>query len=194
MANRGESGASAANIVIELAQPLPLSRPSAALVMLAGPPGVGKTTFAAALRARTPIAVIESDAVRRTLFAQPTHDREESGTVFAAIHEALRRLLRDGISTLVDATNMVENERAVMYGIADEAAARTIIVRVTAPAAVVRKRLEAGARRGASEAGVEEFEKVRRRWRSISREHYVVDTVRSTQSAIETIAREIERR
>jgi predicted kinase len=193
MANRGESGAAAAT-VIELAKPLPEPRPSPALVMLAGPPGVGKTTFAAGLRARTPIAVIESDAVRRALFARPRHDPEESGTVFAAIHEALRRLLRDGISTLVDATNMVEKERAVMYGIADGAGARTIIVRVTAPAAVVRKRLEAGAPRGASEAGVAEYEMMRRRWRPISREHYVVNTVRSTQSAIETIAREIERR
>jgi predicted kinase len=81
-----------------------------------------------------------------------------------------------------------------MYGIADEAGARTIIVRVTAPAAVVRRRLQEGAPRGASQAGVAEFEKMRRRWRPISREHYVVNTVRNTQSAIEAIAREIERR
>ncbi len=193
MANRGESGASASS-VIELAKPLPQPRPSPAFVILAGPPGVGKTTVAAALRARTPIAVIESDAVRRAMFARPRHNREESGAVFAAIHEALGRLLREGVSTLVDATNMVEKERAVMYGIAEEAGARTIIVRVTAPAAVVRKRLEAGRSRGASEAGVAEFEKMRRRWRAIPREHHVVNTVGSTQSAIEAIAREIEDR
>jgi predicted kinase len=192
MANRGGESGAFATSVIELAKPLPKPRASPVLVMLAGPPGVGKTTLAAALRARTPIAVIESDAVRRAMFARPRHDGEENGAVFAAIHEALRRLLGDGISTLVDATNMVEKERAVMYDIADDAGAQTIIVRVTAPAPVVRQRLEAGASRGASEAGVAEFEKMRRRWRPISREHFVVNTVRSTQSAVEAIAREIE--
>lgn len=184
---------SPADVVVGMARPLPKPRESPAMVMLVGPPGVGKTTFARALAA-APIAAIESDAVRRAMFARPRYDREESGAVFDAVHAALRRLLARGVSVLVDATNLVEAERAVMYGIAEESGARTIIVRLTAPAAVVRKRLAAGGARGASEAGVAEFERMRRRREPIRRRHYVVDATGSTRAGVEAIAREIAAR
>jgi predicted kinase len=141
-----------------------------------------------------PVAVIESDAARRELFARPRYDRPESAAVFEAIHQALRRLLGGGLDTLVDATNLVEEERAVMYRIAEEAKARTIIVRLTAPLAIVRQRLEAGTPRGASTAGVTEFERLRRKRQPITRRHYVVDTTGNTQRAVQAIAREIEAR
>lgn len=183
-----------ASVVIELAKPLPQRHDSPACLMLVGPPGVGKTTFAEAIRRRIPMAVIESDAVRKALFPRPRFDRRESGVVFDAIHEALRRLLGEGHDTLVDATNLVESERVVMYQIAGEAAAHPIIVRLTAPPAVVRRRLQAGQHRGFSTAGIKEFERLRRKGQPIARKHYVVDTTGDTQEAVEAIAREIEAR
>jgi predicted kinase len=166
---------SPADIAIGTARPLPRRRERPALVMLVGPPGVG-------------------NAVRRAMFARPRYDREESGAVFDAIHAALRRLLARGISVIADATNLVEAERAVTYGIAEDAGARTIIARLTAPAAVVRKRLAAGEARGASEAGVAEFERMRLRREPIRRQHYVVDATGSTKAAVEAIGREIAAR
>jgi predicted kinase len=162
--------------------------------MLVGAPGVGKTTFAGALRRFAPMAVIESDAVRQALFPRPRYDGEESAEVFTAVHQALRCLLADGRDTLVDATNLVEDERAVMYDIAEEVDARTIVVRLTAPAAVVRRRLEAGTPRGSSTAGVREFERLRRKLQPIRRRHYVVDTTGDTQLAAQAIVREMEAR
>ncbi|HYM14833.1 MAG TPA: AAA family ATPase [Dehalococcoidia bacterium] len=180
--------------VLRLARPWPRPVSSPAAVMLVGPPGVGKTAFARALRERTAVAVIESDAVREALFAAPTHGGAESAAVFEAIHAALRELLARGVSALLDATNLVERDRAVVYGIAEDLGARLIVVRVTAPASVVRKRLEAGGERGASRAGVAEFERMRRRGQPIGRRHHTVDTTGSTREAVEAVAREIEAR
>lgn len=180
--------------VLRLARPWPRPARPPVAVMLVGPPGTGKTAFARALRKRRPIAVIESDAVRQALFAAPTHNGAESAAVFDAIHGALRELLGRGVSALLDATNLVEKERAVVYGIADGAGARLIVVRLTAPAAVVRRRLEAEGDRGASRAGVAEFERMRRRSQRIGRRHHIVDTTGSTDEAVEAIAREIEAR
>lgn len=184
----------AAAKALALAGPARRMRRPAVAVMLVGAPGVGKTTFAWRLREATGAAVIESDAVRRALFRRPRYDRQESAAVFDAVHQALRELLARGASVIVDATNLIEAERSAMYRIADEAGAPLMIVRLTAPAAVVRRRLEGGTARGASAAGVEEFERMRRRRQPVTRRHYVVDTTRGTGAAVEAVAREMRGR
>jgi predicted kinase len=181
--------------VIAMAGRLAAPRTEPAFVMLSGVVGTGKSTLARALRERTGIAVIESDAVRRTMFARPAHAKEESAAVFEAVHAALRHLLGRGVATLVDATNLVEMQRAVMYGIARAAGARLIVVRTTAPAAVVRRRLRSRRESaGGAEAGTDVFERMRRSRQPIAVAHYVVDTTGDTEQAVEAIAREIERR
>ncbi len=181
--------------VIAMAGRLPAPRTAPAFVMLSGVVGTGKSTFARALRERTGIAVIESDAVRRAMFERPAHAKDESAAVFDAVHAALRDLLGRGVATLVDATNLVEAQRAVMYGVARAAAARLIVVRTTAPAAVVRRRLRSRRESaGGAEAGTEVFERMRRSRQPIAAPHYVVDTTGAIEQAVEAIAREIERR
>jgi predicted kinase len=178
--------------VIEMAAPLPSPRLRPAMVMLSGVVGTGKSTFARELHGRTGIAVIESDAVRRAMFDRPTHARNESTAVFDAVHAALDALLARGVSTLVDATNLVEAERARMYRIAERHGARTIIVQVTAAAATVRARLRA--RRdaaGPAEAGTPVFERMQRTRQPLERPHYVVDTTGDVACAAEAVAREI---
>lgn len=178
--------------IIEHAAPLSAPRAHPPCVLLVGLPGSGKTTFARALRERTAITVIESDAVRAAMFAQPAHTKAESGRVFASIHEALRRLLERGAGTLVDATNLIESERAAMYRIAEKAGARPVVVRLTAPVAVVRKRLAARPPgESASKAGVAVFEQMRVIRQPIPRPHYIVDTTHSIEAAVAAVAREI---
>jgi len=176
--------------------PLAPTRPRPALVMTAGLPGSGKSRFCRALRRRTGAVILESDALRRALFGEPDHSQPESQRLFAAIHAAIERLLRAGVHTIFDATNLAEWQREPVYAIAERTGARLILVWLEAPQVVVQGRL-AGRRRRVdpqdrSTAGPAVYERMRAQVEEIRRPHRVVDTSRGTQEALETIAEEMK--
>jgi len=154
---------------------------------------VGKSTLARAVSARTGISIIESDDVRRALFANPSYSKSESGRVFDTVHFTVEQRLasRDGV--IVDATNLIEAERAEFYGLAERFNARLIVVRLTAAATVVRARLARRARdKGPGLAGIDVYERMRHIRQRITQPHLVVDTTVGIEAALEAVVREIE--
>jgi len=180
----------------ELLQPLPSPRSSAALVVVSGLPGSGKSYFCRRLASRHPLARLDSDALRKALFGQPTHSPEESSRLFAACHYVLDRLLGAGISALMDATNLREVHRRQLYAIAEGHGAKLVLVSLRAPAAVVEGRLAARARRAdpedLSDAGPEVYERMRNLDEPIARPHIVVDTSADIEPTVQTVLRELE--
>ena len=176
---------------IALARPLPAPCASPALVLLSGLPGSGKTTFAAVLREAAPIGVITGDDVRAATVTVPRYTKAESGRVFDAIRAAAAQLLAAGHSTLIDATNLIEAERAIMYRAAAETGARLAIVLVTAPRHVVRARIQARAQADPAAADILVYERMRRLQERITRPHFVVDTSGDYTAAVRAVAREI---
>lgn len=132
----------------------------AALVVLSGLPGTGKTTFAAELAPRLTALVLESDRVRRELFPRRRYTRKESGQVFAVVRERAEAALEEGRTVIIDATNLREGERSGFRELAEGQGARVVAVRLTAPDAVVRERLS-GPREGASEANIGVYNRMR---------------------------------
>ena len=110
--------------------------------MLAGPPGVGKTTFARLLRERAPLAIVSVDDVRKLLFPNPEYTDPEHRRVFGVYYSTVQELLLRGIPTVADATNLWESLRRRLYRIAGETNARSVVVGFETPAEVVRLRLE----------------------------------------------------
>ena len=165
----------------------PRERP--VLTVLVGLPATGKTRVAAELQARTSAVVLESDELRRLLFRQRTYSPLESRRLFAAIHEATERLLAEGVSVILDATNVAEAERRPLYKMTERHGARLVLVRVSAPPALVRRRL---ARRSAGDqADVHVYERMRARLEPVGRPHHVVNTSQSTRAAVAAIAKEM---
>jgi predicted kinase len=81
---------------------------SDALVLLVGPSGGGKSTWAAA---RFPArAVLSSDAFRE-LVAGDAADQGASGDAFRILHAVARSRLRRGLLTVIDATNLTPAAR-----------------------------------------------------------------------------------
>jgi predicted kinase len=182
--------------VLAEAGPLPPTRPRPALVMTAGLPGSGKSRFCRALRRRTGAVILESDALRRALFGEPDHSQSESRRLFAAIHGAIERLLKAGVHTIFDATNLAEWQREPVYAIAERTRARLVLVWLEAPQTVVRARLAGRRRRvdpeDSSAAGHAVYERMRAQVEEIRRPHRVIDTSQGTRKALEAIAEEME--
>ena len=159
-----------------------------ALILLSGVPGVGKTTFARALGARLPLQHIESDALRRRLFAHPRYTSWEHRSVFAAVERELTGTLGGGRIALVDATNLRHAHRQRFFKIAERHGAVTVSVRLVAPDAVVRERLR-GPREGFSQADERVYELLRGGEEPFRTPVVVVDTRFALEPALRLVER-----
>ena len=175
---------------------LPPANARPALVLLSGLPGSGKSYLAREICRGYPIAHVESDVLRKELFARPVYTPRESTRLFAAIHALVGDLLDRGLSVLFDATNLKEAHRRPLYDIAKRRGARLVIVRVEVPDSVARQRLEAKRRGGDpgnhSDADVDIYEAMRRAEEPIGREHIRVETSGSVAPAVDKIVGELE--
>ncbi len=152
-----------------------LATTAPALLLLSGYPGSGKTTFARALAAALPFEHVESDAIRLGLFPKPSYTPMESARVFATAEARAAAALRAGRHALIDATNLTRSERRRFVRLADRVDAAFVGIRVTAPDAEIRRRLQAP-REGASQAGVAVYERMAGRAQPFAGPAIVVDT------------------
>ena len=173
----------------------PPPQPTPSLVLVSGLPGSGKSYFSRELRRRYPLAHLDSDALRRVLFARPTHSADESPRLFAAVHALLEKLLSRGVSVVLDSTSLKEAHRRPLYKIAERTGAGLVIAQMVAPPAVARERLETRARGGdphdASEATVAVYDRMRTETEPIRMQHLTVDTSQSIEPALDAVLQQL---
>ncbi len=163
------------------------------LVVISGLPGTGKSFLAQKITERLPCVIVESDMIRKALFAEPTYSGPESVWVHRVAHWIIARLLATGHRVIYDATNLVEWQRQKVYQIAEQNGAKLVIVQTVAPEEIVRERLDR--RRqfphpgDLSEASWDVYERLKRRTDPIRRPHLVVDTRGDLQHSIAKIVR-----
>ncbi len=123
--------------------PTTIELPEAALVVLVGPAGAGKTTFAA--RHFDPAEILSSDALRARVAGDPA-DQGATSPAFAILHRSLTRRLAAGHLTVVDATNVERHARAALLRRAAVAhvAAIAIVLDVPLATALARNRRRPG--------------------------------------------------
>ena len=175
--------------------PEPMVEP--AFIVVSGLPGTGKSYICGKLAERLPFIILESDALRKTLFPSPTYSLAESSQLFQAIHHLIEELLKKGVPLILDATNLSERYRERLYNIADRLNVKLVLVRVEAPPAVVFQRLKARAEgtnpENKSAADWAVFQKMNLSVEKIRRNHYAVDTSRDITPVLDKIMREVNR-
>lgn len=175
--------------------PEPVVEP--AFIAVSGLPGTGKSYFCHKLVERLPLVILESDALRKELFPQPCYSPEESARLFRALHLLIERLLKRGISLILDATNLSERYRERLYNIADRLGVKLILVRVEAPPEVVYGRLKvrqaAASPESKSDADWGVYRRMRATVEEMHRNHYAVDTSRDIIPVLDKVVREARR-
>ena len=173
--------------------PEPVVKP--AFIVVSGLPGTGKSYFCRKLAERLQFIILESDALRKTLFSLPGYGESESGRLFRAIHLLIERLLKKGVSLIFDATNLSERYRERLYSIADHLDVKLILVRVEAPTEVVQERLKARRENpeNKSDADWAVYQRMKSSVQKIGRNHYAVDTSRDITPVLDKIVREVRR-
>jgi len=175
--------------------PEPVVKP--ALIVVSGLPGSGKSYFCRKLAQRLSFPILEGDALRKVLFPSPSYSPGESNRLFQACYLLIEELLRRGIALIFDATNLIERHRERLYHIADQTGTKLIIVRVEAPAELVRQRLEnrtiGASPLDRSEADWKVYQKMESSAQKIRRNHFAVDTSRDIAPVINKVVREVNR-
>ena len=118
--------------------------------------------------------------------------------LFHAIHHLIERLLKKGISLVLDATNLSERNRERLYHIAYQLNIRLVLVRVEAPPEVVQERLKnradgIGSDEDNSEADWAVFQKMKPSVQQIRRHHFAVDTSRDIAPVLDKVVKEVNR-
>jgi predicted kinase len=166
-------------------------------VVVAGLPGAGKSYFSRRLAERLPSVIVESDALRKALWPEPTYSTRESQRLFSACHRLIEQLLSEGIGVILDATNLQERHRERLYRIAERLRVKLILVWVEAPPGVIRERLRERSRgvdlQDHSEADWGVYRRMRDKAEKIGRGYFAVDTSRDISAVIGRIVREARR-
>ena len=181
--------------VLELDQrPAPTgAEPPPALVVLCGLPGTGKSHFARQLTQRWPSVVLGSDRLRKTLVSRPQYTPEEHRRVFSAAYRLLEELLAEGHRVIFDAVNLHEGSREPARQIARRAGVPLLLIQLTAPPGLVRRRLQdrvAGANcDGFSDADWQIYCNMRPAQQPVRGPHLLVDTSKDIGPALEEVLR-----
>jgi predicted kinase len=176
--------------------PLPQPRTRPIFIALSGLPGTGKSYFSQLLAEKLPLVILESDALRKVLFPQPSYSHIESARLFRACYFLIENLLKAGVSLVLDATNLTERYRQKLYNIAETTKARFVLVKMVAPAQVVRKRLKLREKNplNMSDADWEVYQSMKTEEETIHRRHYVVDSSKDVTPVIDVIIGELTKK
>jgi predicted kinase len=164
------------------------------LVLMVGLPATGKSRLARRLGVDLGAQVVESDRVRKQLFAEPRYTSSEHAAVFGWCHTVLRSALAVGRSVIFDATNLEERKRHRVYDIVEQCDARLGIIWATCPPGVVQQRMLRRQERrdddDLSDANWLVYLEMRRRVEPIGRPHVVINTATDHESLLARLTRQ----
>jgi protein phosphatase len=163
-----------------------LTIPDRALVVLVGPAGAGKSTFAA--KHFRPSEVVSSDECR-ALVSDDENDMAASPAAFRILHAIATERLRARRLTVIDATNVQRKSRKPLLALARDHRSVTVAIVFDVPEEVCVERNRGRANRSLSAAVINRHVgQMKRSLGGLSEEGfdhvYVLDSIQAVESAV----------
>ena len=144
------------------------------LIVVAGLPGVGKTTVSREIASRLDGRLVRTDVVRTDCFPEPAYTAEERAAVYDELFARARETVAAGGVAVLDGTFRKRADRERAAALAREADVPLDVVAVECDEAVVRERI--AAREGdESDADFEIHRRFRERYEPIELDHVAID-------------------
>lgn len=115
-----------------------MSKPK--LYLFIGYPGAGKTTVAKLIAEQIGAVHLWADGERHKMFPEPTHSHQESVQLYEYLNHRAAELLASGEDVVFDTNFNFYNDRESLREIANTNNTETVIVWLTTPKEVARKR------------------------------------------------------
>ena len=144
------------------------------LIAICGLPGSGKSSVARIVAQRIGARHLNSDRIRRELFAVRTYADDESRTVYQALFGRAAEALAAGENVVLDATFMKATHRQPIWDLARDVGAELHLIWVTCTPAVAEARL--ATRVGdVSEADINVYRLLAAQFEPIAERHTQID-------------------
>lgn len=142
------------------------------IVIVFGLPGSGKSYFAERLAKQLEGEYVNSDRLRKELFATPSYSEEEKAAVYSIMLEQMKKAINQKRNIVLDATFHQEKSRRPFI---EEAGKESIVfIEVKTAEAITRERLKRT--RPYSDADFEVYRLLQPHWEPISGEHLVLES------------------
>ena len=151
------------------------------IIVVFGLPGSGKSYFAARLAKNLNADYVNSDGLRKEMFAVRTYSEQEKAAVYKAMLQRMKEALKQSRSIVLDATFHIIETRNLFTREA-KAKDRICFIEITTNENLARQRLNK--ERAYSEADFEVYQLTRRHWEPLKEAHLILE---STDENIESM-------
>lgn len=148
------------------------------IVMVCGLPGSGKSYFASRLARKINAEYVNSDKVRKEMFAERTYSDQEKGAVYNKMLALMKEAVQQNTNLVLDATFHRKDIRKIFIEKV-EGKGKIIFIEVEADEDVIKERMKK--ERPYSEADFEVYKYIRQHNESLDEPHLIL---KSTNDSI----------
>lgn len=143
------------------------------IVIVFGLPGSGKSYFASHLASMIKAEYINSDNVRRTMFATRTYSKKEKQAVYDEMISQIGEAVRQHKDVVLDATFYKNDMRKRLLNKAENND-DIIFIEIRAEEHLIRERLKRP--RKYSEADFKVYQKIKKQWEPLNETHLILQS------------------
>jgi len=156
------------------------------LIIVCGLPGSGKSSLSKDLAKRFSAVHLNSDAIRKKLFPQPTYSEEEKVKVYEEMARQAGEILGKGNTVIADATFSKSGYRLIMADAAARAGAKVFIIECMLHEGETKKRLDRRQKAGKSpsDADYNVYMKLKESFEPLGGPHLEVDYLRPKKEVL----------